>query len=125
MRLKILAIVALAAVGIGAAFMAVGRLPTSAASTTQYLSGAVTTGDVTDDVAATGTVSATVSYGLAFGTPAHLAGAATNGGSTTWTATDVKVAIGDTVKKGDVLATADTSELARQYADAGASLNSA
>ena len=60
MKLKILAIVALAAVGIGAAFVAVGGLPSSAASTTQYLTGAVTTGDVTDEVAATGTVAASV-----------------------------------------------------------------
>ena len=46
MKLKILAIVALAAVGVGAAFVAVGGLPASAASTTQYLTGAATTGDV-------------------------------------------------------------------------------
>ena len=56
MKLKIFAIVALAAVGVGAAFVAVGGLPASAASTTQYLTGAATTGDVADDVAATGTV---------------------------------------------------------------------
>ena len=54
MKLKILAIVALAAVGVGAAFVAVGGLPASAASKTQYLTGAATTGDVADDVAATG-----------------------------------------------------------------------
>ena len=73
MKLKILAIVALAAVGVGAAFVAVGGLPASAESKTQYLTGAAATGDVTDDVAATGTVATSASYGLAFGTPAHLA----------------------------------------------------
>lgn len=44
MKLKILAILALAVVGIGAAFVAVGGLPASAASTTRYLTGAVATG---------------------------------------------------------------------------------
>ena len=46
----------------------------TSASTTQYLTGAATTGDVTDDVAATGTVAPSASYGLTFGAPAHLAG---------------------------------------------------
>ena len=55
MKLKILAIVALAVVGVGAAFVALGGgLPTTAASTTKYLTSAATTGDVTDEVAATG-----------------------------------------------------------------------
>ena len=39
-------------------------------------------------------------------------------GSTTWTVTDLKVEVGDTVKKGAVLATADTTDLKRQLADA-------
>ena len=73
MKLKILAIVALGAIGVGAAFVAVGGLPASAATPTKYLTSAATTGDVTKDVAATGTVATTASYGLAFGTPAHLA----------------------------------------------------
>ena len=73
MKLKILAIVALAVVGIGAAFVALGGLPASASATTQYLTGAVTTGDVSEDVAATGTLAATASYGLSFGSPAHVA----------------------------------------------------
>lgn len=126
MKLKILAIVALAAVGVGAAFVALGGLPTTAAATTQYLTGAVTTGDVADDVAATGTVAVTASYGVAFGAPTHLAGATTTaGGSTTWTVTDLKVKVGDTVKKGDLLAKASTTDLERQLADATASLGSA
>ena len=125
MKLKIFAIVALAAVGVGAAFVAVGGLPTSAASTTQYLTGPATTGDVADDVAATGTVATSASYGLSFGTPAHLAGADTPAGSTTWTVTDLKVAVGDTVKKDDVLATADTTDLKRQLATANTAVDTA
>src|SRR3954452_24365143 len=125
MKLKILAIVVLAAVGVGAAFVALGGLPASAASTTQYLTGAATTGDVADDVAATGTVATSASYGLTFGTPAHLAGADTPAGSTAWTVSDLKVAVGDTVKKGDGLATADTAELKSQLATANTAVETA
>ena len=127
MKLKILAIIALAVVGVGAIFVAAGGLPTTAASGTQYLTGAVTTGDVTNDVAATGTVAASASYGVAFGSPAHLAAASTASGtgSTTWTVTDVKVTVGDTVKAGQVLATADTNDLKRQLAEAKIALDSA
>ena len=109
MKLKILAIVALGVVGVGAAFVAVGGLPASAASTTRYLTGAVATGDVTNDVAATGSVASSASYGVSFGAPAHLAGATaatgSSSGSTTWRVTTLKVKVGDTVKKGAVLAT--------------------
>jgi len=125
MRLKILAIVALTAVGIGAAFVALGGLPANAATTTQYLTGAVATGDVTDDVAATGTIATTASYGLAFGTAPHLAGDAAGDAGTSWTVKELKVAIGDGVKKGDVLAVANTTELERQLTDATAALASA
>ena len=125
MKLKILAIVALAAVGVGAAFVAMGGLPASAASTTQYLTGAATTGDVADDVAATGTVATSASYGLAYGTPAHLAGGDAAAGSTTSTVSDLKVAVGDAVKKGDVLATADTTDLKRQLTTANTAVDTA
>jgi macrolide-specific efflux system membrane fusion protein len=125
MKLKIVAIVALGVVGVGATFVAVGGLPASAASTTQYLTGAVTTGDVTDDVAATGTVATTDSYGTSFGSTAHIAGEAADGGATAWHVAQVKVKVGDAVKKGDVLATADTTELKRQRADATAALGTA
>jgi membrane fusion protein, macrolide-specific efflux system len=125
MKLKILAIVALGVVGIGAAFVAAGGLPASAATTTQYLTGAATTGDVADDVAATGTVAASASYGVSFGSAAHLAGASTAAGSTAWRVSTLKVKVGDTVKKGVVLATADTTDLKRQLTDATAALGSA
>jgi macrolide-specific efflux system membrane fusion protein len=125
MKLKILAIVALAVVGIGAAFVALGGLPASASATTQYLTGAVTTGDVSEDVAATGTLAATASYGVSFGSPARVAGATASSGTATWTTQTVKVAAGDAVKKGQVLATADTADLRRQYADATTALQTA
>jgi macrolide-specific efflux system membrane fusion protein len=126
MRLKILAIVALAVVGVGAAFVAVGGLPASAASTPDYLTSAATTGNVTDDVAATGALATTTSYGLSFGSAPHLAGASSGAtGSTTWTASKVDVKVGDTVKKGAVLAVASTTDLKRQLADATSAWESA
>jgi RND family efflux transporter MFP subunit len=127
MKLKILAIVALAVVGVGAAFVAVGGLPATAAAKTSYLTSAVSTGDVTDQVAATGSVAASDSYGVSFGVPAHIAGAAASSasGSTTWKVTSLKVKVADTVKKGAVLATADTSDLKSQLADANLALQSA
>ena len=127
MKLKILAIVALAVVGIGAVVVAAGGLPSSAAASTRYLTGTVQTGDVTDEVAATGTVATSASYGLAFGSPAHLASttAAAANGSATWTVTEVKPKIGDTVKKGAVLAKADTTDLKRQLADATTAIDTA
>jgi macrolide-specific efflux system membrane fusion protein len=129
MKLKILAILAFAAVGIGAAFVAIGGLPASAASKTQYLTGAVTTGDVSNDVAATGTVASTAAYGVSFGSPAHVAATTTSAssasGSTTWTVTSLKVKVGDAVKKGQVLATADTTDLKRQLTDATTAVTTA
>jgi len=125
MKLKILAIVALGVVGVGAAFVALGGLPASASATTQYLTGAVTTGDVAEDVAATGTMASTASYGVSFGSGAHVAGASTGSTATTWAVSAVKVAVGDAVKSGQVLATADTADLKRQLADATTALNTA
>jgi macrolide-specific efflux system membrane fusion protein len=133
MKLKLLAIVMLVVVGVGAAYVALGGLPTSAASTTRYLTGTAVTGNVSDDVAATGTVAATDSYGLQFGAVPHLvastdsssSSSSSGGSSTTWTVTDVKVAVGDRVKDGQSLASASPADLARQLANAEAALGSA
>ena len=67
MKLKILAVVVLGAVGVGAAVVRHGRAPANAASATEYLTSAATTGDVTDDVAATGSVSAAETLRSVFG----------------------------------------------------------
>ena len=56
MKLKILAVVVLGAVGVGAAVYAMGGISANAAAATRYLTSAATTGDVTDEVAATGSV---------------------------------------------------------------------
>ncbi len=126
MKLKILAVVVLGAVGVGAAVYAMGGISTNAANSPQYLTSAAANGDVTDEVAATGSVAAASTYGLAFGTTAHLAGAAASDpGSTAWTVKDVTAKVGDTVKQGDVLGVGVSADLSRQISEATASWRSA
>ncbi len=127
MKLKILAVVALGAVGVGAAVYAMGGVSASAASTTQFLTSPATTGDVTDDVAATGALGSQASYGLVFGSDPYLVTdtATPPSSTTTWPVTEVKVKVGDTVTKGAVLATANTADLRRDLANATNALKSA
>jgi RND family efflux transporter MFP subunit len=127
MKLKILAVVVLGAVGVGAAVYAIGGVAASSASTTQYLTSQATAGDVTDDVAATGALSSQASYGLVFGSDPYLAtdAATPPSSTTTWPVTEVKVTVGDTVATGDVLATASTADLDRDLANATNALKSA
>jgi RND family efflux transporter MFP subunit len=72
-------------------------------------------------------VAASDSFGVSFGVPAHIAGATStgSGASTTWKVTGLKVKVGDTVKKGAVLATADTADLTSQLADAKTAVTTA
>jgi macrolide-specific efflux system membrane fusion protein len=113
MKLKLFLILLLVVAGGGAIFVSMGGLSASATTTT-YLTAQAAVGDVSDDVAATGSIATTASYGLAFGAPAHLvdAAATTSGGSATWRVESVAVALGDHVTKGEKLATASTADLA-------------
>jgi RND family efflux transporter MFP subunit len=110
MKTRIAAIAVLVIVGIGA--IAFVLAPRSSSGSTSYLTATVERGDVTADVAATGTISPTEQYGLAFGTPARLIDdeAAPNS-ETTWPVAEVSVTVGDRVTKDQVLATADTADL--------------
>ncbi len=123
MKVKLLAIVALVVVGAAAVYVSMGGLPASAASTTRYLTAQAALGDVTDQVAATGTVAPKETYGVAFGRPAHVASdsstAPSGGGDATFPVRTVDVAVGDVVKKGQVLATASGEDL-RQALDQAA-----
>ncbi len=127
MKLKVLVIVVLLVAGGVAVFMSLGGLPSGdSASSTSYLTSTAATGDVTDEVAATGTIAPAASYVLGFGSAPQLVGDTTPAvGSGTWTVKDVNVAVGDAVKAGDVLATASTSDLVKQLTSANASLASA
>jgi len=126
MKLKLFAILVLAAVGVGAIVYATGGIRSSNAQSPQYLTATVSVGDVTQDASATGTVASTRTYGLAFGSPAYLvvdsssaaSSSSSGGSSTTWRVTSVSAKVGATVKKGQVLAKADTADLTEQLASA-------
>jgi RND family efflux transporter MFP subunit len=126
MKLKVIALVALVAVGVGAVAVATGAIGAKAASGPDYLTANATVGDLTDDVAATGTLAASESYGLVFGVDPYVVGDGDAPVSAdTWPVTKVIVTVGDTVAKGDVVATADTTDLKRQLATATADVRSA
>ena len=115
MKLKVLLILVLVVAGAGAVFVSLGGLPTQAA-TTRYLTSTAAVADVSDDVAATGAIASTASYGLPFGASAHLvdsssSSSSSNSSTATWTVKTVDVTLGQAVKKGDKLATAATTDL--------------
>ena len=134
MKLKVLAIVALLAVGGAAVFVAVGGLPRSAAAATTFLTATAAVADVSDDVAATGSVGAGTTWSLAFGLAVTADSAsdsaasdssASSGDTGTWTVGEVKVKVGDGVKSGQVLATAANPTLAAQVVAARNDVTSA
>jgi HlyD family secretion protein len=125
----------LLAVGIAAPMLVVVGPILAAGSSSKYTTQAVSLGTVTASVTATGSVSATTTYGLRFGaSPDIVASALTtsavsssSGGSAniTWPVLTVAASIGQQVKKGDVLATADDSSAQLQLSIAQANLASA
>lgn len=125
----------LLAVGIGAPLLVVVGPILAAGSSPKYSTQAALVGTVTASVTASGSVSATTTYGLRFGaSPDVVASALTtsavsssSGGSTnvTWPVLTVAATIGQQVKKGDVLATADDSSAKLQLSIAQANLASA
>jgi macrolide-specific efflux system membrane fusion protein len=129
MKWKVLAIVVLLAggtVAVGASLGVIGAAPASAA--TDYLTAQAAVADVVAEVAATGTVAPSATYGLAFGEdPAAVTGTTpAHGASTiTWPVSKVNVAVGDRVTKGEVLATAATTDLQAQLDDANRALATA
>lgn len=117
MRLKVLAIVLLLVVGGGAVIAAMGGFTPSPTSASTLLTAAASVTDVTDEIAATGTIEATDQYELAFGDP--------SGPSISWPVVDVKVAVGDRVTSGEVLASAGTADLETQITQASRAAASA
>jgi macrolide-specific efflux system membrane fusion protein len=127
MKGKILALVVLVAIGIAALAVTFGGLGAAAATTTQYLTTPATVGDVTDEVAATGSLAAATTYGLLFGADPYLTDGSDDApqADRTWPVKDVLVEPGDRVKAGDVLATAATADAQRSLATATADLRTA
>ena len=129
MKLKVLLILVLVVAGAGAVFVSLGGLPTQAA-TTRYLTSTAAVADVSDDVAATGAIASTASYGLPFGAAAHLvdsssSSSSSNSSTATWTVKTVDVTLGQAVKKGDKLATATAPDLVSSLSAANSSRLSA
>lgn len=132
MKLRIAAAIGLLAVGFGAVFFSLGG-PGMLASTpsNQYLTATAAVANVVKDVAATGKIAAANTYGLRFGqvplaTSASGTGASQPGGTgTTWPVTVVNVTVGQAVKKGDLLASADPTYANAALASAQANVDSA
>lgn len=127
MRRKLLALVVLAGLGVGAVAVSTGAIGAQPAAASDLLTTQAAIGDVTDEVAATGTLASATIYGLTFGSAPYLVegDAQAPASDTTWPVTDVKVKSGDPVTAGQILASADTAELRRELARATADLNAA
>ncbi len=117
MRRKLLALAVLIAVGVAALAVGVGALSAGTATGTEYLTANAAMGDVTDEVAATGSLAAATTYGLAFGSAPWLIEGDTEAQASeaSWPVTDVSVKPGDTVTAGQVLATANNAAVKRAY----------
>ena len=135
MRLKVVAIVVLLVVAGGAVAASLGLFTPQTSNASTLLTAAAAVQDVTDEIAATGTVEAASRYFLAFGRkPIAVDGASAEDGSgggndaassVTWPVATVSVKVGDHVTKGQTLATADAADLDAQIADANRAAKSA
>jgi len=125
-KLKVLVILLLVVAGGAAVFVSLGGLPAGGSTDAPtYLTATATTGDVTDEVAATGSIASTSTYVLGFGTAPRLSDGTATAGSGTWLVETVDAGVGQAVKKGDVLATASTADLKAQLRIAETSLDAA
>jgi HlyD family secretion protein len=125
----------LLAVGIAAPLLVVVGPMLAAGASSKYTTQAAAVGTVTASATASGTVSATTTYGLRFGAAPDIvasalttsAVSASSGGASgiTWPVLTVSATIGQQVKKGDVLATADDSSAKLQLSIAQANLAAA
>jgi RND family efflux transporter MFP subunit len=124
MRLRILTVLVLLVLGLGAAAYVVFDPPAGSAASSQYLTAQATRTNVVEQAVATGSVAAHATYGLGFGRDAALipSGSTASGatGTGTWVVTAIDVKLGDRVTKGTVLATSDDTDarLALQIAQA-------
>lgn len=132
-----LAAIALILVGVGAVALVVVGPTFGTSSGSKYITSSVTTGAVSAQSVATGTISASMVYGLKFGSTADIvsttATTSGSGGSTsnstttslTWPVQTVNVTVGQKVTKGTTLATAESSAAQLQLASTQATLASA
>ena len=88
-------------------------LPSSAAAATTYLTATAAVADVTDDVAATGAIASSTTWSPRLRGGRRARPDRPAGSPATWLVGEVKVKVGDRVKKGDVLATASNADAER------------
>lgn len=129
MSWKVAALVALLVVGVGAAGAVVVGPAIAGQGAVQYLTSPVTRTTVARQVVASGAVRPAATYDLAFGAyPVIEAGttpASGGAGGAVWLVQSVAVKLGDQVKKGAVLATADSAAAAAALQLAQANLAAA
>jgi macrolide-specific efflux system membrane fusion protein len=125
MRLKLVAILGLLFVGGIAVFLTLRGLPSGAAAATTYLTSTAVVTDVTDDIAATGSIASSTKWALVFGAPAGSTVTSQSGSPATWSVTAVKVKVGDRIKKGAILATATNASLKAAIASASNNVTTA
>lgn len=107
-----LAIPAMLAVGAGAVWVSTADTLGTAATPTATRTSTAQVATVSESVAATGSVEPAVQLALAFGVePTIVATGSSAGSDRSWTVTAVDVALGEAVTAGQVLATADTSDV--------------
>jgi RND family efflux transporter MFP subunit len=124
MRLRILVVVALLVVALGATAYVVLDPPAGNAASSTFLTAQATRTDVLKQAVATGSVAAHATYGLGFGRDAALipSGSTSSGATSTgtWVVDSINVKLGDRVTKGTVLAASNDADarLALQIAQA-------
>src|SRR5664280_1255704 len=132
MKLRILAVIGLIVIGVGAIAFAVIGPSLGSTATTQYLTATATRENVVAQSVATGSVAPSSIYGLAFGSQPQLVSSTASSssssssgasGSSTWLVKTVSVAVGDSVTAGQTLAVADSSTVASNLAIANANLS--
>jgi RND family efflux transporter MFP subunit len=116
MKLKLAAVALLCAVGVGALVYSLGGFGASAAQGPEYLTATAAFGDVTAEIAATGTLAATSRTAVAFGLDAWVVndGVSSPASPATFRVTEVTASVGSTVKAGDTLAVAESPDLERE-----------
>jgi macrolide-specific efflux system membrane fusion protein len=106
-----------------------GAFTPAATTAAGLLTATAAVADVTDEVAATGTVAASETWAVAFGTTPWVIAdgdsTAPAGSDIDWVVDSVDVRVGDLVQAGDVLAAADTADLEARIADANRTARSA
>ena len=133
MRWKLVAIIVFLAVAGGAIAVSFGAFTPAATSATDLLTANAAVADVTDEVAATGTVGSVESYATAFGTDPWVVDETADAADSTtpadsdvaWRVVSVEVGVGEVVKAGDVLARAESSDLDAEIDDARRNVASA